>query len=77
MKDLRQTVFVLLAAAAQLCVRPAAGGEVAQFDLVGPSLSGTVTRGSEVLSLTQVPSFLPADKLLLKAELPKNQSPSI
>ena len=63
----------LMLCAALAAARSAAAGD-SQFDLVGPSLSGTVTRGATTLSLTQVPSFQVGDKLLLRPELPKNQS---
>ncbi|MFT3907013.1 MAG: hypothetical protein QM718_11960 [Steroidobacteraceae bacterium] len=48
--------------------------ESAQFDLVGPSLRGTVTRGDATLPLTQVPNFAAGDRITMKAELPINQS---
>lgn len=44
------------------------------FDLVGPSLRATVTRGAETLPLAEVPNLLPGDRLSVAAELPADQS---
>lgn len=46
----------------------------APFDLAGPQLEVTVTRGSRTLPLSQVPNFSPGDRLAIKADLPSSQS---
>src|SRR3954469_7537496 len=51
-----------------------ASADPAPFDLVGPMLVGTVTRGGVSLPITHVPAFAAGDKILLKAELPAEQS---
>jgi hypothetical protein len=68
---LRSLVVSLL-----LCL--ACGGEAlaqaAPFDLSGPRLKVTVTRGEETLPITQVPDLAAGDRLWIKAELPASQS---
>jgi len=43
------------------------------FDLAGPSLRASVTRGGVTLPLSQVPNLSPGDRLRIKAELPTSQ----
>lgn len=62
----------LLALAAP--VLPAAAQTSPNFDLVGPSLRGSVTRGGQTLPLAEVPNLLPGDRLSITAELPTDQS---
>ncbi len=57
-----------------LTVINVAYGESAPFDLTGPILVVTVTRGTTTLPITQVPTLAISDRLLLKAELPETQS---
>ncbi len=52
---------------------PAGGADAAPFDLVGPQLEVQVTRGTETLPLTRVPSLAAHDRLTLKAILPDSQ----
>jgi hypothetical protein len=75
MKRPHRRIALALAATASLltCLR-AQAADSAQFDLIGPSLDGTVVRGSSTLALTQVPSFQGGDRLTLRPELPKSQS---
>jgi hypothetical protein len=46
----------------------------ARFDLPGPKVDVYVTRGSETLPISQVPSLFPHDTLRVKADLPASQS---
>ena len=46
----------------------------APFDLRGPSLEVTVSRGKTTLPIAQVPHLATGDKLAIKAEFPENQS---
>jgi hypothetical protein len=46
----------------------------APFDLAGPSLEVTVSRGMVTLPISEVPNLAPGDQLWIKAELPVTQS---
>jgi hypothetical protein len=48
-----------------------AGG---QFDLAGPAITVTVSRGTTTLPISKVPNLAPGDRLWIKAELPPTQS---
>jgi hypothetical protein len=52
----------------------AAYGAPAPFDLSGPSLSVTVTRGGRSLPVGEVPNFASGDQLLVRTLLPSNQA---
>ena len=45
----------------------------ARFDLSGPTLEVSVSRGGMTLPIAQVPNLLPHDVLLIRAEVPANQ----
>jgi hypothetical protein len=62
-----------VAMTALLFMRPVAA-DPAPFDLVGPTLQVSVTRGGATLPITQVPSLATADQLVVRAELPADQS---
>ncbi|MGC8521499.1 MAG: hypothetical protein ACP5PN_06480 [Steroidobacteraceae bacterium] len=66
----------LLALGALLCmsVHPAARAGVAPFDLAGPDLEVTVTRGHETLPIAAVPNLAVGDHLWIRADLPPTQS---
>jgi hypothetical protein len=46
----------------------------APFDLAGPTLEVTVTRGATTLPASQVPNLAPGDRVWIKADLPESQS---
>ena len=46
----------------------------APFDLAGPTLELTVTRGDTTLPASEVPDLAPGDRMWVKAELPPTQS---
>ena len=48
--------------------------QAASFDLAGPTLEVTVTRGKQALPITQVPNLQAGDRLKIRAELPPSQS---
>ncbi|MEA3180173.1 MAG: hypothetical protein QOI59_3696 [Gammaproteobacteria bacterium] len=48
--------------------------EPAPFDLAGPNLAITVTRGDKTLPITQVPNLAPGDRLWIQADFPATQS---
>ena len=52
---------------------PAHAG-AAPFDLAGPVLEVTVTRGAATLPIGEVPNLAPGDRLAVKADLPAGQS---
>ena len=52
----------------------AARAGVAPFDLVGPDLQVTVTRGHKTLPIAQVPNLALGDRLWIRADLPSTQS---
>jgi len=68
----RRLLAALLALAAPTL--PAAAQTSPNFDLVGPSLRGVVTRSGQTLPLAEVPNLLPGDRLNITAELPPDQS---
>ncbi|MBB5985877.1 hypothetical protein [Sphingobium lignivorans] len=59
-----------------MCVAPLTSTQAqsTMFDLTGPTLTVTVTRGETTLPLAQVPALQPGDKLTLRANLPEDQS---
>ena len=52
----------------------AASADPAPFDLAGPNLDVTVTRGAKTLPISQVPNLVAGDRLSIKADLPSTQS---
>ncbi|MDB6100024.1 MAG: putative lipoprotein [Gammaproteobacteria bacterium] len=64
---------ILLAVLVLLCAA-SAHAEPAPFDLAGPSLAVTVTRGQQTLPITQVPNLAPGDRLWIQADFPASQA---
>jgi len=64
----------ILVAVIALLVAFAVHAEPAPFDLAGPNLSITVTRGDKTLPITQVPNLAPGDRLWIQADFPADQS---
>ena len=60
--------------AAMLAFAITASADPAPFDLVGPNLDVTVTRGAKTLPISQVPNLAAGDRLWIKADLPSTQS---
>jgi hypothetical protein len=67
-------MFRSLLAFIALLAAVAAHAEPAPFDLAGPNLSVTVTRGGKTLPITQVPNLAPGDRLWIQADFPADQS---
>lgn len=66
------TLAVLTVTSASI---PAAhGASAAPFDLRGPAIEVTVTRGETTLPIAQAPHLAEGDKLWIKADFPENQS---
>ena len=59
-----------LVLAAMLAFAIAASADPAPFDLAGPNLDVTVTRGGKTLPIAEVPNLAAGDRLWIKADLP-------
>src|SRR5437016_3483421 len=68
---IRRSIFLALVA---LLAAIAVHAEPAPFDLGGPNLAITVTRGQKTLPITQVPNLAPGDRLWIQADFPASQS---
>ncbi len=55
-------------------VAQAAQADPAPFDLAGPTLDVTITRGARTLTVSQVPNLAAGDRVWIKADLPPTQS---
>src|SRR6185436_7843963 len=64
----------LPALAALLIYTGAHAASPAPFDLTGPTLDVTVTRGRTTLEIAQVPHLAAGDKLAIRADFPETQS---
>ncbi len=51
-----------------------AWADSAPFDLAGPTLDLTITRGAKTLPASEVPNLVTGDRLWIKADLPATQS---
>jgi hypothetical protein len=60
--------------AAMLAFAIPASADPAPFDLAGPNLDVTVTRGAKTLPISQIPNLAAGDRLWIKADLPSTQS---
>jgi hypothetical protein len=49
-------------------------GDAAGFDLIGPRIEMTVTRGAKTLPISSVPNLQPGDRLWIHPDFPDNQS---
>ncbi len=61
-------------AALLFTVHPASAADSAPFDLIGPGVHVTVTRGSKTLPISSVPNLQSGDRLWVHADLPSDQS---
>ncbi|MET0238408.1 MAG: hypothetical protein ABW184_00795 [Sphingobium sp.] len=59
--------------AAFLTAAPSLAADPAPFELTGPSLRISVTRGEQSLPIAQVPSLSEGDKIMIAADLPADQ----
>jgi hypothetical protein len=66
--------YRLLLLTAALAFANAAPADPAPFDLAGPNLDVTVTRGGKTLPISEVPNLAAGDRLWIKADLPSTQS---
>jgi hypothetical protein len=66
--------LLALAAVLCLCLCPVVRAGVAPFDLAGPDLQVTVTRGHQTLPIAEVPNLAVGDRLWIRADLPSTQS---
>ncbi len=65
---------VLAATAVAVANAITALADPAPFDLAGPTLDVKVTRGEEILPISEVPNLAPGDHLSIKADFPATQS---
>ncbi|MBR2267494.1 hypothetical protein [Sphingobium sp.] len=71
---LRQPIGLLIGTAlGAALLTPGLAAEPAPFELTGPDLKVSVTRGTASLPISQVPSLRAGDKLLIEPNLPKEQ----
>jgi len=61
-------------AAVVMCVCTVAYGDAAPFDLNGPKIEVTVTRGGKTLPITEVPNLVVGDKLWIHPDFPEDQA---
>ena len=73
MASLPRPLAAVVAAAAVLAASPAPA-DPAKFDLAGPELRASVTRGGATLPIGRVPSLAAGDQIALRADLPPGQS---
>ena len=66
--------LLALGAVLCFCLCPLVRAGVAPFDLAGPDLEVTVTRGHETLPIAEVPNLAVGDRLWIRADLPATQS---
>ena len=65
---------VLVAALLAVAAAGTAHADTAPYDLSGPTLEVTVTRGGTVRPISEVPNLAAGDRLWIKADLPPTQS---
>ncbi|WP_146151122.1 hypothetical protein [Allosphingosinicella deserti] len=68
------TRFILLIVSAALLWVGSARAQTGAFDLAGPQLRATVTRGTETLPIGRVPQLQAGDRIHVEAELPADRS---
>ena len=64
----------VLVAFLTLAAAPIVRGDAANFDLVGPRIEMTVTRGGTTLPVSSVPNLQAGDRLWIHPDFPDNQS---
>ncbi len=74
--NISMRVSPLLALGAALCAlfSIAAQAGVAAFDLAGPDMQVTVSRGHETLPIAEVPNLAVGERLWIRADLPSSES---
>ena len=65
--------MALALAAAALVESPLCAADPAPFDLPGPALRISVTRGERTLPIAEVPNLATGDRLVIEADLPSDQ----
>ncbi len=68
------TIALCLFLTTLLAVSASASADPAPFDLAGPALEASVTRGDATLPVSEVPNLAPGDRIWVKADLPDSQS---
>ncbi|GAA3272538.1 hypothetical protein GCM10020258_48810 [Sphingomonas yabuuchiae] len=70
---LSRPLMALALAAAALVESPLCAADPAPFDLPGPALRISVTRGDRTLPIAEVPNLATGDRLTIEADLPRDQ----
>ena len=65
---------ILVAGLLAACAPGILHADNARFDLAGPKIDISVTRGTATLPIAEVPNLQPGDKLRIKADLPATQA---
>lgn len=73
----RRRALLLTAGLGGMLLSPLAAAEPAPFELSGPALRVTVTRGATTLPISEVPSLAAGDRILIKADLPQDQGANL
>lgn len=68
------TRSLALPIAVLVCLCATAFGDAARFDLNGPKIEVTVTRGGETLPITEVPNLAVGDKLWIHPDFPNDEA---
>jgi len=71
---LRISVFFCLCVAVHCSSAPASFANSPAFDLIGPQIKMTVTRGGKTLPISRVSDLQPGDKLWIHPEFPDDQA---
>lgn len=71
---MRSSRLLALGAALSVLFSLGAQADVAPFDLTGPDLTVTVSRGDETLPIASVPNLAAGDRLWIRADLPSTES---
>jgi hypothetical protein len=66
--------FLVFIAFLMIALAQTVRGDAAGFDLFGPRIEMTVTRGSKTLPISSVPNLQPGDRLWIHPDFPDNQS---
>jgi hypothetical protein len=70
----RGFIFHFLLTAFLVCAVTRTGADTAAFDLIGPRIEMTVTRGSSTLPISEVPNLQGGDRVWIQTDLPKDES---
>jgi hypothetical protein len=73
-RNLNTTFLLGFALLLALAVAESVRGAPTDFDLIGPRIEMTVTRGNKTLPISSVPNLQPGDRMWIQPDFPDNQS---